>query len=143
MQARVGSELGTSDWLRIDQSRIDQFAEATDDRQWIHVDVARATRESPFGGPVAHGFLTLSLIPRLAGDVFTVRGTTARVNYGLNAVRFVSPVPAGARIRARTWLDDVAARGEGRYRVTCHVTLEIEDHDKPACIAETLTLYII
>ncbi|MGB7756063.1 MAG: MaoC family dehydratase [Salinisphaera sp.] len=143
LQARVGAELGTSDWLTVDQSRIDRFADATDDHQWIHVDVERATRESPLGGPVAHGFLTLSLLPRLVGEVFTVREVSTRVNYGLNTLRFVSPVPAGARIRARVRLSDVVARGAGHFLIGCHVTIEIEDHDKPACVAETLTLYIV
>ncbi|AWN16879.1 MaoC family dehydratase [Salinisphaera sp. LB1] len=143
LQARVGTELGTSDWLTVDQSRIDRFADATDDHQWIHVDVERATRESPFGGPVAHGFLTLALLPRLVGEVFTVRGVGTRVNYGLNTLRFINPVPAGARIRARVRLSDVIARGPGAFRVGCHVTVEIENHDRPACIAETLTLYIV
>ncbi|MGN8157044.1 MaoC family dehydratase [Salinisphaera sp. RV14] len=143
LQAHVGAELGSSGWLTIDQSRIDGFADATDDHQWIHVDVERATRDSPFGGPVAHGFLTLSLLPRLVGEVFTVRGVGTRVNYGLDTLRFINPVPAGARIRARVRLDEVIARGPGAFRVGCHVTVEIENHDKPACIAETLTLYIV
>ncbi len=139
----VGQELGTSNWMEIDQERVNQFADATDDHQWIHVDIERAKKESPFGGPVAHGFLTLSLLPPLKADVFKVEGVTTRVNYGLNKVRFVAPVLVGSRVRARITLKSIEPRGEGRYMVCNDISIEIEGQDKPACLAEGLTLYIL
>ena len=113
LQALIGEDIGASDWLTIDQERINQFAEATNDHQWIHVDIERAKRESPFGGPIAHGFLTLSLLPPLVNDVYRVEGVTTRVNYGLNKVRFMAPVPAGRAVRARVRLKSVDERSEG------------------------------
>lgn len=142
LQALVGQEVGTSDWILIDQERVKLFADATDDHQWIHVDVERAERESPFGGPVAHGFLTLSLLPRLTASILEVEGVTTKVNYGLDKVRFIAPVPVGSHVRARQTLEQVEARGDGRYMLHNTVTIEIQDSDKPACIAESLSLII-
>ncbi|HEY1611432.1 MAG TPA: MaoC family dehydratase, partial [Paraburkholderia sp.] len=114
------------------------FADATGDHQWIHVDAARARRESPFGGPIAHGFLTLSLIPALLAQAVPMRQRMG-VNYGLNRVRFTSPVPVGARVRARFEVAEVAEAGDGGVQVQWNVTLECEGNDRPACIAEFLT----
>ena len=139
----VGQELGVSSWMEIDQERVNLFADATDDHQWIHVDIERANRESPFGGPVAHGFLTLSLLPPLKADVYKVEGVTTQVNYGLNKVRFVAPVLVGSRVRARITLQSVEPRGDGRYMVCNDITIEIEGKDRPACKAEGLTLLIL
>jgi acyl dehydratase len=142
LQALVGQEVGTSDWVLIDQERVNLFADATDDHQWIHVDVERAERESPFGEPVAHGFLTLSLLPRLTSEIMEVRGVTTKVNYGLDKVRFIAAVAVGSRVRARQTLKSVEARGQGRYMLRNTVTIEIEDNDKPACIADSLSLIV-
>ena len=139
---QIGQRLGESAWLPIDQTRIEAFADATDDHQWIHVDVTRAAAESPFGAPVAHGFLTLSLLPRLTGEVFHVEHVTTRVNYGLDRPRFISPVVVGSRIRGVVTLSGVDDRGDGRHLVRTAVTIEIEGSDKPALLADTLTLYI-
>src|SRR5215831_17279896 len=116
LRARVGQELGVSDWLTVDQSRIDQFAECTGDHQWIHVDVERAKRESPFGAPVAHGFLTLSLLPSLRAGVRSIipPGVPQVINYGLDRVRFMTPVKAGSRIRNRVVLMSVEEQAPGR-----------------------------
>lgn len=142
LQGLVGQEIGVSDWMCIDQARINRFADATDDHQWIHVDVERAQRESPLGGPVAHGFLTLSLLPAMMQSIFTVEGVTTRINYGLNTVRFIAPVAAGAHVRARVTLESVEPRGAHRYLVRNGVTIELQASDKPACVAQALTLYI-
>ena len=139
---QIGQPLGYSPWLCVDQARINAFAEATDDRQWIHVDAERAAAESPFGAPVAHGFLTLSLLPRLTGEVFEVAHVTTRVNYGLDRLRFIAPVVVDWRIRAVVTLSDIDDRGDGRHLVRTAVTVEIEGSDKPALLADTLTLYI-
>ena len=142
LQEWVGKELGVSDWLTIDQERINTFADATGDHQWIHVDVDRAKRESPFGGPIAHGFLTLSLLPQLTSQIKRIEGVTTRVNYGLNKVRFIAPVPVDARVRARQQLEAIEPRGDNRYMLRNTVTIEIEGGDKPACIAESLSLIV-
>lgn len=142
LQSWIGQEIGTSEWITIDQERINLFADATDDHQWIHVDVERAERESPFGAPVAHGFLTLSLLPRLTREIMQIEGVATKVNYGLDKVRFVAAVTAGSRLRARQTLNSVERRGEGRYMLRNTVTIEIKDSDKPACIAESLSLII-
>jgi acyl dehydratase len=136
--ARIGEEIVVSDWLEISQQRIDQFAEAGGDHQWIHVDVERARRESPFGTTIAHGFLTLSLLSKLLAD--SIRFTRARmgVNYGLNRVRFTAPVPAGARVRARFVLKALEEI-EGGVQMTWTVTVEREGGDKPCMVAEWLT----
>ena len=137
-KSRIGQEIGISDWLVIDQARVNGFADVTGDQQWIHVDVERAGRESPFGGPIAHGYLTLSLLAKFAGECIAVDGIKLAVNYGLNRVRFASPVKVGSRVRARFTLgavEDVA----GGAQMLWQATIDIEGNDKPACIAEMLT----
>jgi acyl dehydratase len=138
LSGRVGEEIVMSDWLEISQQRIDQFAQAGGDHQWIHVDVERARRESPFGTTIAHGFLTLSLLSKLLAD--SIRFTSARmgVNYGLNRVRFTAPVPAGARVRGRFVLKALEEI-EGGVQMTWSVTVEREGGDKPCMVAEWLT----
>jgi acyl dehydratase len=137
----VGKEIGVSDWLTITQERIAQFAEATEDRQWIHLDGERAEKESPYGTTIAHGFLTLSLISRFMKDVIEIRGGTGMtVNYGLNRVRFPAPVRAGSKIRARVTLlsvKDVL----GAYEAAFSVTVENEGGEKPCCVAESIVRY--
>jgi acyl dehydratase len=136
----VGKELGVSSWVTVDQSRIDQFAECSGDRQWIHVDVERAKRESPYRAPIAHGYLTLSLVAPLQMEVGAVpTDAGAAFNYGLDKVRFLAPVKAGARVRLRVALIDVEKKGGGVVLKTSN-TLEIEGSDKPALIAESLAL---
>ena len=136
----VGKELGVSSWVTVDQSRIDQFAECSGDRQWIHVDVERAKRESPYRGPIAHGYLTLSLVAPLQMEIGAVpTDAGAAFNYGLDKVRFLAPVKAGARVRLRVALVDVEKKGGGVVLKTTN-TLEIEGSDKPALIAESLAL---
>ncbi len=137
LQPLIGQPLGHSDWITVDQSRVNAFAEATEDRQWIHVDPERA-KAGPFGGPIAHGFLTLSLIPYFFETGFAVAETRMVVNYGLNKVRFTSPVPVGSRLRAAFKLlamDDVAG---GARQLTIEVSIEREGVDKPVCVAESL-----
>lgn len=136
----VGQELGVSSWVTVDQSRIDQFAECSGDRQWIHVDVERAKRESPYRGPIAHGYLTLSLVAPLQMEIGAVPSDAgAALNYGLDKVRFLAPVRAGARVRLRVALIDVEQKGGGVVLKTSNI-LEIEGSDKPALIAESLAL---
>jgi acyl dehydratase len=134
----AGQELGVSEWVAITQDRIDMFADATGDRQWIHVDPERAAG-GPFGVTVAHGYLTLSMLPFLGAQVFAFAGDVARVNYGLNKVRFVSPVRVGAKVRSRVEMLDVADIEKGQ-QVTLQHTIEIKGDEKPACVAETVTL---
>ena len=136
----VGQEVATSDWLAITQDRIDAFADATSDHQWIHVDSGRARAETPFGATIAHGFLTLSLLSALMRDAVTVDGPRMTLNYGLNRVRFVSPVPSGSRIRARVALATVDDMGDS-IQATWGVTIEREGGDKPAVIAEWIVRY--
>lgn len=136
----VGKEVGVSDWLEVSQERIDQFAEASEDRQWIHLDRERAARESPFKNTIAHGFLTLSLLSALARLAISVGGVRMGINYGLNRVRFVSPVPAGVRIRGRFTLASVEEI-KGGVQSTWNVTVEREGFDKPCCVAEWLVRY--
>ena len=136
----VGKEVGVSDWLEVSQERINQFAEASEDRQWIHLDRERAARESPFKNTIAHGFLTLSLLSVLARLAISVGGVRMGINYGLNRVRFVSPVPAGARIRGRFTLASVEEI-KGGVQSTWNVTVEREGSDKPCCVAEWLVRY--
>ncbi|SPE26213.1 putative enoyl-CoA hydratase 1 [Burkholderiales bacterium] len=131
---RVGQALGTSAWIDVDQSRIDAFAHATGDHQWIHVDLARAAA-GPFGTTVAHGYLTLSLVPAMAASAFEVGGSRMGVNYGLNRVRFPSPVPAGSRLRGHFKLLSCDAI-EGGVQLTIEVTIEREGSSKPVCVAE-------
>jgi acyl dehydratase len=131
----VGRELGTSDWREVTQDAVNLFADATGDHQWIHVDVARAEAESPFGGPIAHGYLTLSLLVPLLAQVLSVSDAAMGVNYGLNKVRFPSPVPVGAKVRATATLKEVSEFAGG-LQYTLSVTVEREGGDKPACVAE-------
>jgi acyl dehydratase len=139
----VGRELGASDWVAIDQARIDQFAACTGDHQWIHVDVERARRESPFGGPVAHGYLTLSLVAPMVMELGVVPpDAAAGLNYGLDKVRFLAPVKAGARVRGRASVVAAEPQGKGRILVKLQCTLEIEGEAKPALIAEMLCMLI-
>ncbi len=136
----TGELLGTSDWLAIDQDRVNAFADATGDHQWIHVDVERATA-GPFGGPIAHGYLTLSLLPYLGAQVFALETPGAKLNYGVNKVRFPSPVRVGSRIRNHVTVGEVTALPAGT-QLTLRHTIEIEGQDKPACVAETVVLLI-
>jgi len=143
LASKVGQELHVSDWLAITQEMINQFADATRDRQWIHVDPERANRESPFGTTVAHGYFTLSLLPYLTGAVDPDRprypGIKLSVNYGLNRVRFPNPVQVGARVRARTALQSYEeVKGNG-IQIVNQVTVEIEGEPKPGCVAETVS----
>ncbi len=140
IDSAVGEELGPTAWLEITQERIDGFAEATGDHQWIHVDPDRAAT-GPFGRTVAHGYLTLSLIPMLAGDLLSYEMPGARLNYGLNRVRFPRPVPVGSRVRARGAIREVSSTPAGTQAVIRY-TIEIEGADKPACVAETVILLL-
>jgi len=134
----VGQELATSDWITIDQERINAFADATDDHQWIHVDVERAKTESPYRTTIAHGFLTLSLIPGLRKDNYRVDNAKMGINYGLNKVRFLAPVPTGSRIRLRSELIDAKKVNETTVDLTVRQTVEIDGSDKPAAVAEVI-----
>jgi acyl dehydratase len=136
----AGQEIATSDWFAITQDRISAFADATDDHQWIHVDTERASAGTPFGTTIAHGFLTLSLISALMRDAVTVDGPRMTLNYGLNRVRFVSPVPSGSRIRARITLASTHDMGDS-LQATWNVTIEREGADKPALVAEWIVRY--
>lgn len=139
----VGRELGVSDWVLVDQARINAFAECTGDQQWIHVDEERAKRESPFGGTIAHGYLTLSLLGSLAIEIGIVpRDAAAGLNYGLDKVRFMTPVKAGARVRGRMTLVSAEHKGGGRILVKVMNELQIDGDDKPALIAETLAMLV-
>jgi acyl dehydratase len=134
----VGQELGVSEWLQIDQKRINDFADATNDHQWIHVDVARAKAESPYGTPIAHGFLTLSLVPALSKDNFRLENAKLAVNYGLNKVRFVAAVPVDSRIRVRSELAAADKVDDNTVNLTVKHTIEIDGVDKPAAVAEMI-----
>ena len=136
----IGSELGTSDWHEITQENVNLFADATGDHQWIHVDVERATAESPFGGPIAHGYLTLSLLAPLSSQVLVVSDTAMGVNYGLNKVRFPAPVPVGSRVRATFEVVEVDEQEWGA-QATMQATIERESGDKPVCVAEIVFRY--
>lgn len=138
----VGREVGVSEWLEVSQGRIGQFAEATEDRQWIHTDPERAARESPFGTTIAHGFLTLSLLSELGRTAMSVGGVRMGINYGLNRVRFVSPVPAGSRVRGRFTLA-AAKEFDGGLEVAWKVTVEREGGERPCCVAEWLVRYFV
>ncbi len=139
LSSLVGQEIGVSEWVEIDQSRINQFAEATGDHQWIHVDVERAKKEMPGGKTIAHGFLTLSLIPMLGAGILRITGVSRGINYGSNKVRFTNMVPVGSRVRARQKLLSVEARGAGLQMIN-EMTIEIEGQERPACIAETISM---
>jgi acyl dehydratase len=133
----VGQELGVSDWLEITQDRVNRFADATGDHQWIHVDIERATKE--LGGPIAHGYLVLSLIPFLARNVIRYEGVSRGINYGSNKVRFTNTVPVGARIRLRVKMLACEQRA-GAIQVTNQCTVEVENEERPACVAEIVSL---
>ena len=137
-RALVGTELGVGSWVSIDQQRINDFADVTGDHQWIHVDVERAKAESPFGAPIAHGFLTLSLIPALSKDNFRFGNAKLAINYGLNKVRFLAAVPVDSRIRVRSELTDVTEVDASTVNVTVRHTVEIDGSDKPAAVAEMI-----
>ena len=139
-KALEGEEVGLSDWVVIDQHRVDQFAEATGDYQWIHVDTERAAREMPNGQTISHGYLTLALIPSLTGDFVEVINLERAINFGLNKVRFYAPVPVGSKIRARSKVLQ-ARRRAGALLLTSETRLEVEGERKPACVAETLGMY--
>ena len=134
----VGQDVAVSDWITITQQQVDQFAEATGDHQWIHVDVERA-KAGPFGAPIAHGFLTLSLIPRFFESAVDIRGTRMGVNYGLNRVRFTGPVPVGSRLRATLRLQECVALPDNGMQTTWLVTVQREGVDKPVCVAESIS----
>ena len=137
----TGREIGLSDWMTIDQHRIDEFADCTGDKQWIHVDVERARRESPFGGTIAHGYLTLSVAASLAIEAGVIPvDAAAALNYGLDKVRFLAPVKAGSRVRNRVVLLAAESKGSGRTLITLQNTIEIEGEAKPALIAESLAM---
>jgi acyl dehydratase len=143
LRDRVGSELDVYRWLVVDQQRIDRFAECTEDRQWIHVDVERAKRESLFRAPVAHGYLMLSLVGSLSIDVGVApKDASAGFNYGLEKVRFLAPVVAGARVKLRVSLDGIEEKGSGQLLVRTRNRLEIENSEKPALVAEALALIV-
>ena len=135
----IGRELGPSEWMTVDQATIDKFADATGDHQWIHVDVERARREMPGGKTIAHGYLTLSLVPRMAQTLMRVKKRSRGLNYGSDKIRFINPVPAGARIRLRQRIADVESI-PGGVRITSQMTVEIEGHDKPALVAEIISI---
>jgi acyl dehydratase len=140
IRARVGSEIGVSSWLTMDQSRIEEFADATEDRQFIHVD-PEAAAKTPFGGTIAHGFLTLSLLSRMAAEAMLVpENTKMAINYGLDRVRFLSPVKSGRRVRGRFTLDSIEEKAPGQWLLRHTVTVEIEGEDKPALTAVWLGL---
>lgn len=140
LAAAVGQPVGSSDWLLVDQERVDAFADATDDHQWIHVDRERAA-ESPFGGTIAHGYLTLSLLPMLGAQIFALDTPGAKLNYGVNKVRFPAPLRVGKRVRAHASVAGVTELTTGT-QLTLGWTIEIEDEPKPACVAETVVLLL-
>ena len=141
-QALVGQELGVSQWLEIDQKRINDFADVTGDHQWIHVDVERAKAESPYRTPIAHGFLTLSLVPALSKDNYRVENAKLAINYGLNKVRFLSAVPVDSRVRMRSELVDATKVDDNTVNLTVKQTLEIDGVVKPAAVAEMIVRII-
>jgi len=141
-QSLIGEELGVSEWLEIDQKRIDDFADVTGDHQWIHVDVERAKAESPYRTPIAHGFLTLSLVPALSKDNFRVENAKLAINYGLNKVRFLAAVPVDSRVRVRSELADAAKVDDNTVNLTVRHTIEIDGVDKPAAVAEMIVRVI-
>jgi acyl dehydratase len=139
LQQAAGEELGTSDWVLIEQDRINGFADATDDHQWIHVDPERAAA-GPFGGTIAHGYLTLSLLPRFAWEIYEIKNVQTAINYGLNRVRFIHPVRVGSRIRSTATLVSVTeVTGGAQLVVSQRVDVEVDGKPKPACVAETIS----
>jgi acyl dehydratase len=143
MAGMAGKELGVSSWVTVDQAMINQFAECTGDNQWIHIDVERARRESPFRAPVAHGYLTLSLIAAMSYEVGALpEGTAAAFNYGLDKVRFIAPVRVGSKVRLRSTLMSFDDKGGGQYLMKANNVVEIDGEEKPALIAETLAMLV-
>jgi acyl dehydratase len=140
LEAAVGTEIGTTDWVEITQERVNAFADATGDYQWIHVDVEKA-RTGPFGGTIAHGYLTLSLVPWLGSQVFGLETPGAKLNYGVNKVRFPNPLLVGSKIRAKVSINAVTDIPAGR-QATIGYVIEIEGQSKPACVAETVVLLL-
>jgi acyl dehydratase len=140
--AMIGEELGVSRWVEIDQNRIDVFADVTMDHQWIHVDVEKAKAESPYGATIAHGFLTLSLIPGVSKDNYRVENAKLGINYGLNKVRFLAPVTTGSRIRVRSELADASKVADDTVNLTVRHTIEIDGVDKPAAVAELIARFV-
>ena len=140
LKERVGQHLGYSEWHEVTQEQVNLFADATGDHQWIHVDVEKA-KAGPFGGPIAHGYLTLSLTPTLISEAFQVSGISMGINYGLNKLRFPSPVPVGSKVRAGVELGSVEDASGGATQVQLNVTYEIEGGSKPVCVAEVLFRY--
>ncbi len=141
VRAAVGTHLGYSDWTTVTQERVNQFADATGDHQWIHVDVERAKAESPFGGPIAHGYLTLSLSNELLPQIVEVQGISMGVNYGVDKIRFPSPVPVGSRVRAGAELVEVSDV-PGGLQTLVRITIEVEGASKPACVIDSLSRYL-
>ncbi|MCX2929983.1 MaoC family dehydratase [Mycobacterium sp. CVI_P3] len=138
-ETAAGRELGPTDWVEITQDRVDMFADATDDHQWIHTDPPRAA-DGPFGGTIAHGLLTLSLLPRFMEEQYRIEDVTTAINYGFNTIRFIAPVPVGARVRGRSRIADVAAVGEA-VQATMVTTIEIDGVEKPAAVIESIVRY--
>lgn len=142
-EAQIGTEVGLSNWITVDQAMIDKFAETTHDEQWIHVDPVRAVAESPFGGTIAHGFLTLSLASRFSYDCFSMLpGQVMSINYGMNKVRFLNPVRAGSKLRGRFVMKAIAARNERELLRTNILTIEIEGEETPAAVVEALGVLV-
>ena len=140
LHAAVGEELGVSDWIEVTQENVNKFADVTMDHQWIHIDEERAKKESPYGGTIAHGYFTLSLVPYLMAQIWRASGMKMGVNYGLNKLRFPAPVPIGKKVRGRAVLADVKDV-KGGVQVQLDITIEVEDSEKPACFAEGLFRY--
>ncbi len=138
LRDRVGTEIGLSDWVLVDQARIDRFAQVTGDEQWIHIDAERAAR-GPYGTTIAHGFLTLSLLPMFLQSAIQISDVRMSVNYGLNRVRFPAPVPAGSRLRARLRLIEYTELGQGSAQLVIEATMEREGSDRPVCVAESVS----
>ena len=139
LKTLVGTEVAVSGWFDITQERVNTFADATSDHQWIHVDVERAKKESPFGAPIAHGFLSLSLVSMLNWQIYTIENTKLGINYGSNKVRFINPVKVGSHVRLRTTLTSVEDASGGALQIVTTATLEIEGEDKPALVAEIIS----
>jgi acyl dehydratase len=141
LESIVGEELPIADWLKITQERIDLFAEATDDRQWIHTDPERAKESSPFGAPIAHGYLTISLAPRLIDQLYVIRDCRMTVNYGIDKMRLQEPVRAGSRIRLCAEIKQVRMLPSGAARTTVHFVFEVDGGAKPACVCDAVLIY--
>lgn len=139
----IGHEVGRTGWISIDQERIDQFAEATGDHNWIHVDPERAAAETPYGATIAHGFLTLSLLPMLLYQIYDLEPRKISLNYGVDKVRFITPVPVNSRVRGVLMINSIEDESAGRLKLRGTMTIELEGADKPACVAEFVTMHIL